>query len=43
MESRYEDPFDEKQETRMTIIMALWTALALAGATAAVLASLGIA
>jgi hypothetical protein len=43
MESRFEDAFDEKQETRMAIVMALWTALALAGATAAVLASLGMA
>jgi|GEM_PF-3172303 len=43
MESRFEESFDEEQETRMAIVMVLWTALALAGATAAVLASLGIA
>jgi hypothetical protein len=43
MESRFEDAFDEKHQVRMAIITALWAALALAGATAAVLGSLGVA
>lgn len=43
MESRYEDLVDEKHESRMVAVMALWVVLALSGASAALLASLGVA